>query len=112
MRLVLALTATIALAGCGGDEAMPRAAAPASSPDAAELACADPTVVDLDFFAASGDPVADTRTLFEDELQQFDLVEKLGTRSARVVRGGRVVAVVRFTGDGVDSVSACPAIAG
>ena len=112
MRLALALTATIALAGCGGDDRPPSAAAPASAANAADLACADPTEVDLDFFAATGDPVADTRSLFEDELRQFDLVEKLGSRSARVVRGGRVVAVVRFTADGVDSVSACPAIAG
>ena len=112
MRLVLALTASLALAGCAGGDAPPRAAAPASAADAAELACADPTEADLDFFAATGDPVADTRSLFEDELRQFDVVEKLGTRSARVVRGGRVVAVVRFTADGIDSVSACPAIAG
>jgi len=106
------LLGVLALAGCGDDEPGTRSASPASAPDAADLACDDPTDVDLGFFAASGDVVADTKTLLEDELRPFDTVEKLGSRSVRVVRGGRVVAVVRFTADGIDGVSACPAIAG
>lgn len=110
MRHALAF-GLLVLAGCG-EKAASRTAAPASSPDAAALSCADPTEVDLELFAATGDPVSDTRTLLEDELRPYDTVEKLGGRTARVVRGGRVVAVVRFTPEGIQSVSACPAIAG
>lgn len=102
----------LALAGCGDEEPASRTAAPTSSPEAAELSCGNPTEVDLEFFAGSGDPVVATRALLEDELRPHDTVEKLSGRTTRVVRGGRVVAVVRFTGDGIEGVSACPTIAG
>jgi hypothetical protein len=111
VRRALAL-ALLALAGCGGDEDKPRLAAPAGSADAAELSCDNGDRVDLDSFAVSGDPVADTRALFEDELDGSDIVEKLGSRSARVIRAGQVVAVVRFRVDGIDGIDVCPSFSG
>ena len=109
MRSAFALACALtALAGCGGDDDPgPTLAAPAGAPGSADLACADFQTYYLEGREQTGDAVDDVRTLFEDALEEFDVVERADGANVRVVRGGQVVAVARVAAGKIERVDAC-----